>query len=250
MRPMKITIITVSYNSAATIGETLQSLRAQDKENYELESIVIDGGSTDGTQEIIEDYSDVVTKWVSERDNGIYNAMNKGLALATGDVIGCLNSDDVLAGPSILTGISAKFQEDDRCQVVFGDLDYVNERGEVVRRWRTGIQKSFVAGWHPAHPAFYARRETFEKADGFDESFLIGSDFDLMLRFLEKEKFAAAYLPLVMVKMKLGGVSNNSWKNRFILKREYERSFNKYDIVPIRGYIYVRWFCKFLQYWR
>lgn len=250
MSAMKLSLITVSYNSVSTIRDTFLSVRTQVCNCFELEYIVIDGASTDGTQDIVKENEDIVSVYISENDGGIYDAMNKGLRCASGEVVAFLNSDDYFSDDRVLETVMRVFLSNDRCSVVYGNLDYVDQKGQVRRRWRTGKQRPFRSGWHPAHPAFYARKNLFDELGNFDLSFKIGADFDLMMRFLENPMSEAHYLNRVLVKMRLGGVSNNSLKSRLILKSEYEKSFRKQNITPRRGYIYLRWLSKLFQYVR
>ena len=209
---MKISIITATYNSGATLRDTVESVLRQSYKD--IEYIIIDGKSKDNTLDIIRDYEPKFNgrmHWVSEPDRGLYDAMNKGIRMATGDVIGILNSDDFYAFPDVLAVIAKGVEGVD---AVYGDLDFVDcdDIGKVVRQWR-GSQHtpgSFFKGWHPAHPTFYARKECFEKLGGFDISFNVSADFELMLRFLEKGHLTSRYIPYTFVKMRIGGESTGS----------------------------------------
>lgn len=209
---MKISIVTATYNSGATLCDTLESILNQSYTDYEV--LIIDGGSTDNTKRIIDEYVpkfDRRLKWYSGRDKGLYDAMNKGIARATGDVIGILNSDDFYACPGVLKEIAKGCGEVD---AVYGDLDFVDEKDttKVVRQWK-GSQYTagaFLKGWHPAHPTFYARKECYDHFGGFDISFDVSADFELMLRFIEKEGLSTRYIPMTFVKMRMGGESTGS----------------------------------------
>ncbi len=155
---MKISLITVSYNSEETIRDTFESVRSQETEGFELEYIHVDGLSSDTTMRISEEFTDIVSVSVSEKDTGIYNAMNKGISLATGDVIGFLNSDDTYSSNDILHNVSKLLLKDEEIEVVYGDINYVDSRGRIKRKWRTGQQQSFRRGWHPAHPGFMQKK--------------------------------------------------------------------------------------------
>lgn len=206
-RFMKISIITITYNSAKTLPRTLESVLSQ---HYaEIEHVLVDGASTDATRAQIEAYAAAHknVKWVSEPDEGIYPALNKGLKMATGDVIGFLHSDDVYYSPDSIGQIAQAFAETD-AQVVYGDLQYM--KGEkVVRYWRSNAFRagSLRFGWMPPHPTVYCRREVYEQVGMFDEWFRISADYDLLLRM-----FSAGlrnhYIPSVLVKMETGGISN------------------------------------------
>lgn len=232
---MKITLITVSFNSASTIMDTIASVAKQKVKPFEY--IIVDGGSTDGTKEIVNGFSDVVTKFISEPDKGIYDGMNKGIQLAEGDVIGFLNSDDVFYDTQALKYITEVFSRNPSLDSIYGDVQYVskNDLGKVVRNWTSGQQGSFSFGWHPAHPTFYVKKKVYEKYGGFDLDFKIAADFELMLRFLSKEKISTHYLRKPMVKMRLGGESNKSLKNILFQNRECIRAFriNKVQVFSL-----------------
>lgn len=247
---MRLTLITVSYNSEETIRETFESVRSQKLKGFNLEYIHVDGLSKDKTIEISQEYDDIITKRISEKDLGIYNAMNKGIELATGDIIGFLNSDDTFSSSEILLNVCNQFIDDSNLDIVYGDINYVNESGKIKRKWITGKRKSFRKGWHPAHPGFYAKRNLFYKHGGFDEKLRIAADFDLMLRFIEVAESKVKYLPFVFVNMKLGGESNKSFSNIWESYQNYKESFMKYGIKPRRFYIVYRWCSKLLQMFR
>lgn len=244
---MKISLITVSYNSEETIRETFESVRGQKIEGFELEYIHVDGLSNDATMEISQEFDDIITKRISEKDSGIYNAMNKGIHLATGDVIGFLNSDDAFYDHDILFLIAQQFLCHSYLDIVYGDINYVDNKGKIKRKWRTGERKSFRTGWHPAHPGFYASINLFQENGGFDEDLRIAADFDLMLRFIDVAQAQSRYIPKVFVSMKLGGESNKSVSNIWESFQNYKTSFAKYGINPKPFYIIHRWYSKLLQ---
>lgn len=229
---MKVSIITVSFNSEKTIEETFESVRLQNSDGFTLEYIHVDGLSSDSTMKISCDYDDIINLRISEKDLGIYDAMNKGIKLATGDIIGFLNSDDTFSKNDSLSKVVRCFTEDKSLDIVYGDVDYVDSNGAVSRKWRTGGQKAFSKGWHPAHPGFYARNELFQKYGGFDEKLSIAADFDLMLRFIEVANSNSKYLDSVIVNMKLGGESNRNIKNIRAGNQQIIQSFKKYSITP------------------
>lgn len=209
---MKISVITVSYNNASTIQDTITSIASQD--HSDVEHIVIDGASTDGTVDIVNS-AQSVRRLISEPDNGIYHAMNKGIAIATGDIVGTLNADDFYIDNSVLTEVAKVFSHPsvDAC---YADLVYVDAKdtNKIVRYWqsqtyRTGL---FKHGWMPAHPTFFVRRHLYDELGNFDLEFNIQSDFELTMRFLEIYRINSVYIPKILVKMRMGGVSNNSVK--------------------------------------
>lgn len=223
---MKISIITATYNSIQHISGLLASISKQSYHKIEL--IVIDGGSTDGTVDVLK-HSNLISHLVSEKDNGIYDAMNKGICLATGDIIGFLNSDDLLSSPDTLRNIVDSFKhtykEETLCvDGVYGDLTYVNrtDTKKVIRYWESCMFKPsrLKHGWMPAHPSLYMRREVYEKHGMFDLKFKISADYDLMLRIFKDNSLNFVYLPEVITKMRVGGVSNRNISN--ILQKSKE----------------------------
>lgn len=209
---MKISIITVCFNSARTIGDTIKSVASQ--KNCSLEHIVVDGASQDNTSEIVKNAKSV-TKYVSEPDFGIYDAMNKGLKLATGDVIGLLNADDFYVDDTVLSQVSEVFQ-DPTIQACYADLVYVDQEdtSRIIRYWKSQCFRSglFKKGWMPAHPTFFVRREIYEVFGGFNLDFPRQADFELTMRFMEIHQIKTVYIPKIWVKMRIGGASNNSIK--------------------------------------
>jgi len=209
---LKITIITVVYNGAETIEKTLQSVAGQTYSN--IEHIIIDGGSTDGTLDIIQKYMNGSLILHSGPDKGMYDAMNKGLVIASGDIVGFLNADDFYISSDVLETIvqTLDAQKVDAC---FGDLVYVdkNDPDKVVRYWRSNSYSKglFEKGWMPAHPTFYARRWVYEKYGGYNLTYRYQSDFELTMRFLEVNKVNSAYIPRMLVKMRSGGASRGLW---------------------------------------
>ena len=208
---LKISILTVCYNAVTTIRNTIDSVGSQCYSN--VEHIVVDGGSVDGTLDVLKSYNQQITRWISERDRGIYDAMNKGIAMATGDVVGILNADDIYLDDSVLLQVGKIFT-DPTIEACYADLVYVDQAdlSKIVRYWQSRpFEKGlFKRGWMPAHPTFFVRRSVYEKLGGFDLSFPRQADFDLTMRFLEVNEIKSVYVPKVWVKMRMGGVSNNS----------------------------------------
>jgi len=216
---MKISIITITYNSAKTLQRTLASIIGQTYAN--IEHIIVDGASTDGTVAMIEAYAKKRpnVRWVSEKDEGIYNALNKGIRMATGDAIGFLHSDDVLFAPDSIEHIAEAFKEPD-VDVVYGDLQYCHGN-RVVRRWQSNPfnPRSLKYGWMPPHPTVYVRRSVYEQVGEYDEWFRISADFDMMLRIFGAG-YKSHYLPEVIVSMETGGASNRNTKARLSKTQE------------------------------
>ncbi|MBD5312936.1 MAG: glycosyltransferase [Bacteroides sp.] len=226
---MKISIITATYNSGATLRDTLESILNQSYPDYEV--LIIDGGSKDSTKQIVDEYIPKFNgklKWHTGKDKGLYDAMNKGISRAAGDIIGILNSDDFYATPDVLETIAKTCE---RVEAVYGDLDFVDEENtdKVVRQWRGSQHEpgAFLKGWHPAHPTFYARRECYERLGGFDISFDVSADFELMLRFIEKGRLSNRYIPKTFVKMRMGGESTGSISKIIQGNKNVLRAFRK-----------------------
>ena len=215
---MRISVITVVYNGASSVKSTILSVANQ--EYPDIEHIVVDGGSTDGTQEILRHHEDKISCWVSEPDRGIYDAMNKGVALASGDIIGFLNADDTFAHNRVL-GEVAKAFEDETVDACYADLVYVND-GKIVRYYRSDrfTPAKIAWGWMPAHPTLYVRRSLFEEFGGFKLGYRISADYEFVARVLGNGRRKSVYIPDVWVRMSMGGISTRSWKNRWILNRE------------------------------
>lgn len=212
MGSLKVSIITVCYNSAETIGDTIASIASQQYRNKE--HIIVDGASKDKTVDIIK-HASSVTRYISEPDKGIYDAMNKGIKLATGDIIGLLNADDFYADDTVLTQVAETF-EDPTVQACYADLVYVdkNDTSRVLRYWKSRPFRAglFKYGWMPAHPTFFVRREVYEQWGNFNLDFPRQADFELTMRFLEIHQIKSVYIPRIWVKMRIGGASNNSIK--------------------------------------
>ena len=224
---MKISLISISYNSENTISKTFQSVKNQSFNNYEY--LLIDGGSIDGTLNIAKE-QDHISKIVSEADKGIYDALNKGIKNTTGEIIGFLNSDDTFFDEKSLQNICNAF--DDNIDCIFGDLIYTDVNENIKRVWKGSAYKkgAFKKGWMPAHPTFYCRRSVYEKLGLYDDSFKIAGDFELMLRFLEKFNIRSKYIPKTLVNMKVGGASNNGLKSKLDILKEEFRAFDQNNI--------------------
>lgn len=209
---MKISVITATYNCESVIEDSLASLAGQVYEN--IEHVLIDGASTDATLEVLQKYRSEFTKIISEPDDGIYDALNKGIAHASGDVMGFLHSDDVFSSKDVLKNVVSIFEADDSVSAVYGDLVYVHRSmpKKVVRTWRSSSfsPNMLKQGWAPPHPTLYLRREWYERIGGFDTRYRIAADYFSILQLFSQPNFKAVYLPEVMIKMRLGGASNRS----------------------------------------
>jgi glycosyltransferase involved in cell wall biosynthesis len=237
---MKISIITATYNSSATVRDTLNCIRDQDYP--QMEHIIIDGGSKDNTLEIVAAFPHVA-KLVSEKDRGIYDAMNKGIGLSTGEVIGILNSDDIYTGPDVLSDVARAF-EDPAVDTLYADLQYVypNDLNRIQRTWRSGPYKSsnFYYGWMPPHPTFFVRKEVYEKCGIFNPDLRSAADYELMLRVLLKKGMSVFYLPRVIVKMRAGGMSNSSLGNRLRANKEDHLAWKLNNLKPYFFTLYLK----------
>lgn len=210
----KVSIITAVWNRAHSVEGAIQSVLGQTYPN--LEYVVVDGGSTDGTVEIIQKYRNRLGAFVSERDQGLFDAVNKGIRLATGEIIGMLHSDDTFGSPDTVAHIVRAMQREN-ADAAWGDLVYVdqNDSSKVVRFWRSSSFRPglYRGGWMPPHVTFFARKELFEKYGYYDMRFGLSADFELMTKFLEVKRIKGVYVPEVITRMRTGGVSNRSLKN-------------------------------------
>jgi glycosyltransferase involved in cell wall biosynthesis len=236
-----VSIVTVCLNAGLTIRSAIESVQQQTYSD--IQHIVVDGASSDGTLEIAREYIDRrVTVW-SEKDYGIYDAMNKGLALATGDYVAYLNSDDFYSGNTVIQQVVTTIQET-ASDVIFGDLSYVQKGNpkQRVRYWKSQRFESgsFVRGFAPAHPTFFMKRNLLDELGGFDLSYSLAADFDLMFRALEIKKYTSTYVPLELTRMRTGGVTNNSLKNIIRQNQEILRSFRSHGVSVSAGGFIVR----------
>lgn len=221
---MKISLITVVYNGESFLEECIKSM--VDQCDVDLEYIIIDGGSTDGTLRIIEKYKQYVNHFISEKDSGLYDAINKGINLASGDIIGILNADDTLASPFILKEVSNTFINERDLDGLYGDLNYVHPlSNKIIRKWKSrntdidDIQK----GWMPAHPTLYLKKDVFERYGNYRQDLGTAADYDFILRLFYRYEIKTTYMPVLMVNMKTGGVSNKSLLSRLsALKNDYK----------------------------
>lgn len=245
---MKISLITVTFNSANTLQSTIDSVASQD--HKDIEYVIVDGASTDNTVTIIKDNAAVVNQWISEPDKGIYDAMNKGIKLTSGEVVGIINSDDFYHNNSILTSVAKAF-EDLTVDAVFGDLVFVDPSNltKVVRKYssKNWYPEKFSRGFMPAHPTFFVRRKYYERFGLFKTDYKIAADYELLIRFLYVHKLRYKYLPLTMVTMRKGGVSSNSIMSNIILNKEIIRGCRENGIRTNVFKIYPKYFIKFFE---
>jgi glycosyltransferase involved in cell wall biosynthesis len=237
---MRLSVITVCFNSAATIGDTLSSVAAQ--RGVDMEHIVIDGASTDATLAIIRNHPWKPARVISEPDSGIYDAMNKGIALATGEVLGFLNADDVYDNPGVLEQVATAFA-DPAVDATYADLVYVRteDTTRVVRYWRSGEYQpgAFARGWVPAHPTFYVRRGLVSRYGEFKREHRLAADFEMMLRLIERHRIRLRYIPAVQVRMRLGGATNESLRNVIQQNVEILRAFGENGVAPPNAVLFL-----------
>lgn len=245
----KISIITVCFNSSKTIEDTIQSVINQTYPN--IEYIIVDGLSTDNTLEIVDKYKDKITKVVSEKDAGLYDAINKGIGLASGEIIANLNSDDFYIDNNVIADVVAKMQEENN-DTLYADLYYVDEvdTNKIVRNWVSGTYKvgAFFKGWMPPHPTFFVRKNVYNKYGKFSLELKSAADYELMLRFIHKHKCSISYLQRAVIKMRVGGVSNASLKNRLKANREDKRAWEMNGLKPKPYTLILKPLSKLLQF--
>lgn len=232
---MKISIVTVCYNSADTLEDTIESVSRQ--ECADIEHIIVDGGSTDGTQDLVARYNGRIKQFVSEPDEGIYDAMNKGIQMAEGDIVGFLNADDMYADESVISDVATALEAGD-VDGVYGDLVYVrrDDASKVTRYWKAGeyLPGAFRLGWVPPHPTFFCRRGLFEKFGGYDAFYRIAGDFELMLRLIERHRVRVGYIQRPLVRMRIGGRANTI-RGMLCGNREILHAFAANGIRPSPG---------------
>lgn len=245
---MKVSIITITYNSGATLKDTIESVVNQ---SYgDIEYIIVDGKSTDNTLSITESYKDKISKVISEKDKGLYDALNKGIALATGDLIGIIHSDDFYTDNFVIEKIINSIEENNS-DAVYADLYYVDklDTNKIFRKWKSGNYKhgQFLNGWMPPHPTFFAKRSCYEKFGSFNLSFVSAADYELMLRFIHKHKINLSYLPEFIVKMRVGGKSNVTLNNRLRANKEDRKAWIVNGLIPKFYTLYLKPLRKIIQ---
>lgn len=240
---MKITIITVCYQSAATLADTLASVKAQTYAH--IEHLLVDGGSSDGSVAMIQAYAAEQgvesVKWISEKDQGLYDAMNKGLAMSSGDWVGFLNADDFFADKEVVARIVASL-ESSKADCIYSDLVYVHPQNtrQIVRRWKSGqcSPQAFLWGWMPPHPTFYVKKAIYDRLGGYRLDMGSAADYELMLRFLHKNRISWTYLKIVSIHMRAGGVSNAGLKNRLKANQNDRKAWKLNGLKP---YFFTLW---------
>ena len=250
---MKISLITATFNSRSTLCDTIKSVLAQSYQ--EIEYIVVDGLSKDGTVDIIKGYEPYFKgrmKWISEKDNGLYDAINKGIRIATGDVVGILNSDDFFTSTTIVEKVAKSFTTE--VDAVYGDVHFVraNNLNRSIRYYSSKIFRTALMklGFLPAHPPFYCRKSCFDEYGLYKIDFKIAADFDLLLRFIYVHRISLKYLPLDMVTMRIGGVSTNGLQSHCCIMREHLRAFRENGVRSNILLLFLRYFYKLIEFVR
>lgn len=248
---MKISVVTAVYNREQTILDAINSVAAQDYDD--LEYVIIDGLSSDGTADVISANKNVIHQSIREPDSGIYDALNKGIAASTGDVVGFLHADDLFADDSVIQRVQDKFQSGDY-DAVYADLTYVDfeNPNKVIRYWKSRHfrLRRFWYGWMPPHPTVYVRREIYEKFGAYRIDHGSAADYECMLRLMVKHKIRVGYIPHIAVKMRVGGESNASVKNRLNANQSDRRAWLENDLRPPVGLRFLKPLSKLPQYWR
>ena len=246
---MKVSIITITYNSESTLIDAVDSVLSQTYSN--IEYIIVDGNSTDSTLSIIHSYKNKIYKVVSEKDNGLYDALNKGIAIATGDVIGILHSDDFYVNHKVIENIVSLFNLKN-VDAVYADLCYVDKKNKtkVIRKWKSGQYKPgmFKHGWMPPHPTFFVKKGIYQKYGTFNLDLKSSADYELMLRFIHKHHIKLAYLPEIIVNMRLGGKSNVSLINRIRANNEDRKAWKINNQKPYFFTVYLKPLRKLIQF--
>ena len=244
---LKISVVTVCYNSAETIEKTIQSVFKQDYPN--LEYIIIDGASTDNTLSIVDKYKSNITRIISEKDLGMYDALNKGIKLAIGDIVGIMNADDEFANNDVLSKIAHRFEQDYHLDIVFGDVKFLGATGKTIRYYSSAKwnPERFARGFMPAHPTFYCKTRHFREIGLYSLDFEIAADYELLIRFLKIHKLKYAYMPLLMVVMRKGGKSTKGLRSNFVITREIMKACKLNGIHTNYLALYSKYFFKIFE---
>lgn len=253
---MKVSLITVTYNSSKTLSDTLQSVFNQTYS--EIEYIIVDGASKDSTVSIIQEYEPKFNgrmKWISEPDKGLYDAMNKGIQMASGNVIGILNSDDFFTSDDVLTRVAKEFESEPELEAIYGDIHFVAadatlaNPGKCTRYYSSAMFRPWLLrfGFMPAHPSFYVRREVYEKYGLYDLDFRTSSDFEMMVRLFGKNKIKAKYIPMDFVTMRAGGESTAGMEAKKKVNRDIAASLKKHGIFTCQAFQWMRYMWKAIE---
>lgn len=247
---MKVSIITVAFNAVGTLADTLRSVEAQT--HPEIEHLIIDGGSTDGTQALVREHEQPWRFMISEADHGLYDAMNKGIRMATGEVVGVLNADDLFEDEMVIADVATAFVNGEP-DAVYGDLVYVDQQdlSQVTRTWKAGPYEKgrFLKGWMPPHPTFYAKLSWFHTYGGYRTELSSSADYELMLRFVHKHGGRLKYLRRTMLRMRVGGKSNVSLKNRIRANLEDRKAWRMNGLKPRFYTLWMKPLSKLFQFW-
>lgn len=250
---MKISLITATYNSAATLKATFMSVLSQ---TYtDIDYWVIDGGSTDGTIDIIKEYETVFggrMHYISEKDRGIYDAMNKGISRCTGDVVGILNSDDYFTSDDVLQNVAQTFSSNETIDAVYGDIHFVNDSNpdKIVRYYSSKMFRPFWLrfGFMPAHPSFYVKQKIYQEHGGYSLDYKIAADYDMMVRLFYKHKIQAEYIKKDFVTMRTGGISTKNVRNRLLITKEDVKACRAYGMYTNQLMISVKYLYKIFEF--
>ena len=249
---MKISLVTVTYNSASTLRDTIESVLKQSYQDYEY--LVIDGGSKDNTVDIIKEYEPKFNgklKWVSEKDKGMYDGINKGIRMATGDVVGIINSDDFYHRSDIFDIINNAFESDSAVQAIYGDIRFVNPDNldKTVRYYSSKNWKPrrFRFGFMPAHPSYFTYKTNFDKFGYYKYEYHIAADYELLMRHLNTNFHSAKYIPVDFMKMRTGGRSTNGWRANVLLNREIVRACKENGIYTNLPLLFLKYFVKVFE---
>ncbi len=249
---MKISVVTVTFNSAATVRDTIESVLRQEYSDYEY--LVIDGGSKDNTVDIIKEMEPKFEgrmRWISEKDKGMYDGINKGIRMATGDVVGIINSDDFYHRTDIFEHINKAFEEDKAIEAIYGDVRFVNPDNleKTVRYYSSKHWKPwrFRFGFMPAHPTFFTYKENFEKYGYYQYDYHIAADYELLIRHLYTNHVPTKYVPVDFMKMRTGGRSTNGWKANILLNKEIVRGCKENGIWTCMPLLFLKYFIKVFE---
>lgn len=246
---MKVSVITAVLSNRKYLSDAIESVLGQT--HADIEYIIVDGGSTDGTIELVQSYGDKIDKFISEKDKGVYYALNKGIAMASGEVIALLHSDDFYVNRFVISQVVEAFEQQ-KCDAVYSNLYYVsnNNIDKIIRTWNAGIYKpdSFYHGWMPPHPAFFVKREVYQKYGAFNTELKFAADYELMMRFILKHDIHICYLPKYFIKMRVGGASNRSIGNRLKANIEDRKAWKINHMKPRLFTLLLKPFSKIFQY--